>query len=187
MSTEQHINGDDKDINEQETGTKHKRCSKCRRPCSGHIGPYGPRCSAKPADESADIDADDDDVDEQPEASAVRHEASRNGHDQLFAQLISQMSALNTNMTAMITEQKYIRETLTRDATRPPATSQSVNPVIQQVDPGINTPSYTALPGGARILDKTAKAALKGEYVNLVDFLPISDLGHRHFFWIIIL
>ena len=33
-------------ISNEIDGTKERKCSKCQQPCRGHIGPYGPSCTA---------------------------------------------------------------------------------------------------------------------------------------------
>ena len=33
-------------ISKEIDGTKERKCSKCQQPCRGHIGPYGPSCTA---------------------------------------------------------------------------------------------------------------------------------------------
>ena len=86
-------------------------------------------------------------------------------------------------MQAVIQEQKAIRRDM---ATHKPPDQRQTG-TTQDVQIGTSRPldtdfvgatpsqTYVTLPGGARISEKTANAARKGEYVNLTDFLPAVD------------
>ena len=154
-------------------GAVERKCSKCGLPCRGHVGPYGRLCTV----------ASDDGATAHNEDQVVEGPQQVNS-DALLSQLISQMTALNVNMQSIIEEQKSIRHAVSisgevHHPNSPPVlrTSPDSGLVGSDISARDKIPSATtvSLPGGARISEKTANSARRGEFINLSEFLPVGD------------
>ena len=147
------------------SGAVERKCSKCGQPCRGHKGPYGSGCT-----NTTDTTYIDGGVD--TNTSCAEQMTT------LIPALVEQMAALNFNIQGVLQGQQEIRRAMSGP---PPwvdvATPRSADPrgdINIQECPQETKPT-TVLPNGVRITEKAAKCALTGEFVNLSDFLPITD------------
>lgn len=167
----------DTDKSEVDKGTVDRRCSSCKRPCRGHVGPCGSACTME-ADIAPSVDtASGGPPDPDEKCSELVP---------LMTALVQQMAALNVNIQGVIQGQENIQRKLSQtDAAAPtyvtaptPSPSPSSTPVFASAAPSSTPSSSTTtrlLPNGVRITEKVAKSATIGEFINLADFLPISE------------
>ena len=135
-----------------------RKCSKCKRLCRGHVGPYGSLCTM------------DDETEQSPEGPEEVSDV---------AMLVRQMSVMNTNIEGMVSGQQQLIRALQpsspavaniRDAASVNTSSVGVNNAhASQIS------RTTLLPNGVRIMEKAATRAKNGEFVNMADFIAISE------------
>ena len=87
-------------------GTIIRRCSKCKMPCKGHVGPTGSSCSilSMATTEDTDIITEQVPIEVQvihePEGAEAIHNGRLSEH--LLNTLVTQMAMMNTNFQTMI-------------------------------------------------------------------------------------
>ena len=162
---------------EGHSGAAIRKCSKCQLPCKHHPGPYGSQCSVNledmshTEDNTSSIGATGGSTGGAT-GGAIQEPDSRMEH--LLRTMVSQMSSLNTNFNAMLQGQQDLKQTVLDQLTPPAAfmTSRPRRPEIQsntlndRITDATNSlvSSPIVLPGGARISEKTSKAAKDGVY-----------------------
>ena len=160
-------------------GTIMRRCSKCKMPCKGHVGPPGSSCSMATAEDHDIITEQPEPIEvhviHEPEGAEAIHSGRLSEH--LLNTLVSQMTMMNTNFQTMIEGQVSLTNAVERSITSSPptlraATRQAQPLSIPDTDTLDTTTPTLSLPGGARVSEKTAKAAINGEFINLAEFLP---------------
>jgi hypothetical protein len=148
-------------------GRRQPLCSKCRRPCRGHVGPPGRNCSM-PVD-----------VLPQPDFSTPGHVEQKTDNvskrDTVLEELSNQVGIMSVNMQQM--QKDMAAMNVNKDAGAISGAGTPSIPVLKS--PGYveesKGDSYECLSSGAKVTTKVLKSARSGECINLVDFAPVLE------------
>ena len=184
---------------------RQKQCSKCHRPCKGHSGPYGKDCQMPPFDSSTEPDSIQDQIHDQPVSTGllaqlitqmtdmnVNIQAMVRGQQDITAVLTGHAAIGSARQPSETTAATTPNFNLPPPASERPVTARSTEtlsrlatPTLQQgADPnppgvhrigGEQENESSILPNGNRVFNKAIQCAKKGEFVNIAEFLSISD------------
>ena len=93
----------------------------------------------------------------------------------VLKELVNQMSELNLTMWKMNESQNEIREALNGRKTGPTEENLQNLKIGSSTIPLDQQDTMSTLPAGVKITQKTKDAALRGEFVNLSEFLQFAE------------
>ena len=173
-----------------------RKCTSCKKPVRGHKGPVGRLCENKDTehisvtDENSESQIPDEDP---PGAAAMVQECTGMENSKILmvlSQLTQHMCALNTNIEGLRSEQARLFERLgTGEKIGPAFTNSDSNVSVSgSKDPGQRSSSSetrqlnpTTVPESlesgqtTNLWEKVRSAAIRGEFVNLADFIGNND------------
>ena len=172
--------GDDSLLEGAKSG---KKCTKCFRPTKGHIGPCGVKCINTPASKDEEEGSPQATGDQESECLENVKQPVDNQMSVVLKELVNQMSELNLTMWKMNESQNEIREALKGRKIGPTEEKTAESEIHPKVDSktGSSTlpldqhDTMSTLPAGVKITQKTKDAALRGEFVNLSEFLQFAE------------
>lgn len=190
-------------IADVERDVKPRRCSTCKGPVKGHSGQIGKYCTNPPLSEhEEEKDKSSIPCHESEEVNETAHKqdgvkstkTDSSSLVTLMQQLCHQITSLNTNVESMVAEQAAIMSTLRQDSGYGTQPNSLASSSLQHgvgataAAPHVSTSTayestYRPRPtagndsakSGCLPSDKVVKAAMNGEFISLVDFLPSNE------------
>lgn len=130
-------------------------CTKCKRLCKGHAGPYGPNCTLAPL------------LEEKVEGAVAAQDAGtqqQQEFSQVIKTLVAQQAELAAQLAAMAEKQEKDRQKILQ---------QMENATPKQTPPTTAVTSATAL-------GKITEDALTGKYIPFEDVLDYIKKSHHN-------